>query len=246
MWAVANLLSTLHLLLPAYCFVCLCFQGRGILWRPLIQGVSCPGLMSTSVYQGLLEPLVRVCVCVCARFPAWDWGMGKQQRLKVALVFLFCRSFLNTKLLWLRCMCREGTKQNSYYCSLLQVTFATLLVTKALKFCNCLCSAVGSPPFLSPFYSPSHHLSPWARSGLAQTTDTRSLSFTVRLGKVANWQPGQKVTVQGRHFSPALASESAPKIYVSHTQKQSHEESLHVWNIKHTHHSPLFFHLLLR
>lgn len=146
MWAVANLLSTLHLLLPAYCFVCLCFQGRGILWRPLIQGVSCPGLMSTSVYQGLLEPLVRVCVCVCARFPAWDWGMGKQQRLKVALVFLFCRSFLNTKLLWLRCMCREGTKQNSYYCSLLQVTFATLLVTKALKFCNCLCSAVGSPP----------------------------------------------------------------------------------------------------
>lgn len=43
-------------------------------------------------------------------------------------------------------MCREGTKQNSYYCSLLQVTFATLLVAKALKFCNCLCSAVGSPP----------------------------------------------------------------------------------------------------
>lgn len=237
MWAVANLLSTLHLLLPAYCFVCLCFQGRGILWRPLIQGVSCPGLMSTSVYQGLLEPLVRVCVCMCVRFPAWDWGMGKQQRLKVALVFLFCRSFLNTKLLWLRCMCREGTKQNSYYCSLLQVTFATLLVTKALKFCNCLCSAVGSPPLpvslLQPFppFVPLSSL--WAHSNYWHKESV----FHCPSGE------SRKLAARSKGYSsgsPLLTRTSirvsTEDICFTHTKTESRRESA---RLKHQTHAPL-------
>lgn len=70
------------------------------------------------------------------------------------------------------------------------------------------------------------HLSPELSLVFGQTTDTGTLSFIVSLGSVSNWQAGRGVRVQGRNFSHTLPSESAPKMFVSHTQR-THGASQH-------------------
>lgn len=99
-----------------------------------------------------------------------------------------------------------------------------------MKSCHCPCTAL--PPLLFSFFLPSLfpfppfslttpllvlHLSPELSLVFGQTTDTGTLSFTVSLGSVSNWQPGRGVRVQGRNFSHTLPSESAPKMFVSLT-----------------------------